>query len=243
MRTDNQSIASYLSPSPLLDYSAAPIQELIATQQWLLLPLKKRLQAIYNFVRDEILFGYNAKDDLPASQILEEGIGQCNTKSTLLMALLRACQIPCRLHGFTIDKALQKGAVTGINYLLAPKNILHTWVEVYYDNQWYNLEGVIIDKAYLAALQARFGTCATNFCGYGVYTQNLLQPVVDWEENNTYIQQLGINQDFGLFPTPDDFYKQHQQALSPLKQYLYQHWSRHQMNQQVQKIRGQYSKH
>ncbi len=37
-------------------------------------------------------------------------------ESTLLMALLRAVNIPNRLHGFTIDKALQKGAITGIWY-------------------------------------------------------------------------------------------------------------------------------
>ena len=30
------------------------------------------------------------------------------------MALLRACDIPCRVHGFTIDKKLQKGAMTGL---------------------------------------------------------------------------------------------------------------------------------
>jgi len=61
-------------------------------------------------VRDDIRFGYNASDDLPASRVLADRIGQRNTKSTLLMALLRAVDVLCRFHGFTIDKALQKGA-------------------------------------------------------------------------------------------------------------------------------------
>ena len=43
------------------------------------------------------------------------------------MALLRACDIPCRIHGFTINKKLQKGATTGIVYHSAPKNIFHSW--------------------------------------------------------------------------------------------------------------------
>ena len=48
------------------------------------------------------------------------------------MALLRSVGIPCRFHGFTIDKHLQKGAITGLPYLLAPKNIIHSWVEIYH---------------------------------------------------------------------------------------------------------------
>lgn len=79
-------------------------------------------------MRDEIAFGYNTQDDLPASRVLADGIGQCNTKGTLLMALLRAMDVPCRFHGFTIDKALQKGAITGLAYWLAPRNIIHSWV-------------------------------------------------------------------------------------------------------------------
>jgi len=71
-------------------------------------------------VRDEIAVGYNESDDLIASRVLADGIGQCNTTGTLLMALLRAVGIPCRFHGFTIDKALQKGAITGFAYWLAP---------------------------------------------------------------------------------------------------------------------------
>ncbi|MEE9438693.1 MAG: transglutaminase domain-containing protein, partial [Saprospiraceae bacterium] len=91
----------------------------------------------------EIRFGYNKSDNIPASKVLSDGYGQCNTKSTLLMALLRAVGIPNRIHGFTIDKALQKGAITGIWYKLAPKNILHSWVEVLINDKWYFLEGVI----------------------------------------------------------------------------------------------------
>jgi transglutaminase-like putative cysteine protease len=67
---------------------------------------------VYDFVRNEIAFGYNAGDELPASAVLADGIGQCNTKATLLMALMRAVGIACRFHGFTIDKPLQKGAIT-----------------------------------------------------------------------------------------------------------------------------------
>jgi len=78
------------------------------------LDIVSKVKTIYNFVRDEIKFGNNVSDDISASQVLKDGYGQCNTKATLLMALLRATDVPNRIHGFTIDKTLQKGAITGI---------------------------------------------------------------------------------------------------------------------------------
>lgn len=124
-----------LTATRLLDFEHPALRALINERQWLALSEHDRIGAAYAFVRDEIAFGYNTSDDLPASVVLADGYGQCNTKSTLLMALLRALGIPCRLHGFTIDKVLQKGAVTGWAYLLAPRNILHSWVEVQHEGR------------------------------------------------------------------------------------------------------------
>jgi hypothetical protein len=197
-----------------------------------------RIKAIYNFVRDEIKFGYNLSDNISASAVLKDGYGQCNTKATLLMALLRATEIPNRIHGFTIDKALQKGAITGIWYKLSPKNILHSWVEILVDEQWYFLEGVILDKIYLAKLQEENSDCKTTFCGYGAYTDNFKNPPIDWNLNNTFIQDKGINQDFGLFDTPDEFYEQHQQKLNVFERFVFKNIVRHKMNKNVAKIRN-----
>ena len=188
----------YLIETPILDFANDKIQKLITAKKWRELDTVDRVKSIYNYVRDEIKFGYNIGDDIPASQVLEDNYGQCNTKSTLLMALLRATGTPCRIHGFTIDKALQKGAITGIWYKLSPKNIIHSWVEVNVNNIWYSMEGVILDKQYLAQLQAANNECKTTFCGFGVYTDNFQNPIIDWNLNNTYIQDKGINQDFGF---------------------------------------------
>ncbi|WP_438463212.1 transglutaminase-like domain-containing protein [Marinomonas sp. PE14-40] len=227
----------YLQETELLDFNRSNIQALIEKRKWKTLPEKERIGQIYNYVRDEILFGYNEKDELSASEILQDGIGQCNTKSTLLMALLRAAGIPCRLHGFTINKALQKGAFTGIWYQVAPQNILHTWVEINYQDIWYNLEGVILDLTYLTKLQKKFESQRQNFCGYGVFTEDLLAPEITWNESDTYIQKLGINQDFGLFDSPDALYAKHQQDLSLFKAFIFKHFIRHSNNKNVNQIR------
>ena len=223
--------------TPLLDIRHPVLTQLIQQRAWQNLPLFERIGAVYGFVRDEIAFGYNFSDDLPASQVLADEMGQCNTKSTLLMALLRAVGLPCRFHGFTIDKALQRGAITGLAYALAPRSIIHSWVEVWFDGRWINLEGFILDTPYLSALQKRFARVQGPFCGYGAATSDLQNPGVDWRGTDTYIQRDGINHDFGIFDTPDEFYAMHGTNLKGPKRWVYQNVVRHAMNRNVATIR------
>ena len=154
------------------------------------------------------------------------------------MALLRGVGIPCRVHGFTIDKELQKGAMTGIVYKNAPENILHSWVEVYLDGVWYELEAFILDKQYLSQLQNANSACTGAFCGYGIAVKDLQHPIIDFKRNNTYIQSVGINHDFGLYDCPDDLLKEHHQEMSAFKSFLYRNLGRHLMNYNIKRIRN-----
>ncbi len=227
----------YLKETPMLDFSCGSIQRLIERRKWRELNEFERLRAIYNFVRDEILFGYNTDDGIPASRVLKDGCGQCNTKGTLFMALLRACGIPCRIHGFTIDKKLQKGAMTGLVYRSAPQHIFHSWVEVYFENTWYELEAFILDRRYLERLQAKNADCTGAFCGYGVAVADFRHPVIDFDRNHTYIQSEGITEDFGVYDSPDELLREHHQQMSAFKAFLYRNVGRHLMNRNVRKIR------
>ncbi|PRY73999.1 transglutaminase superfamily protein [Yoonia maritima] len=121
------------------------------------------------------------------------------------MALLRALGIPCRFHGFTIGKRLQRGVIPEAIYPLVPQSIIHSWVEVLYEDQWLNLEGFILDP-----LQRSFPD-RSSLCAFGVGTETLQAPSVDWRGESTYIQQTGINHDCGVFDDPDTFYTTHSQ--------------------------------
>ena len=224
-------------PTRLLDFHTAGIAGLIANRGWHDLSEYERIGAAYDFVRNEIAFGYNSADDIPASTVLRDGFGQCNTKGTLLMALLRSLDIPCRLHGFTIHKSLQRGIVPEVVYPLVPESILHSWIEIWHRGRWINLEGFILDDAVLAALQNRFADETESLCGYGTGTDCLSEPFVDWAGTDTYIQKTAINADLGLFDTPDDFHRLHQQSFGRLQSLLYRHLIRHWMNQRVRQIR------
>ena len=69
----------YLKKTKMLDYDAQSIQELITEKGWKNLSEFECIKSIYNFIRDDILFGYNI-DDISASRVLSDGYGQCNTK-------------------------------------------------------------------------------------------------------------------------------------------------------------------
>jgi hypothetical protein len=226
-----------LKETPLINYSQTSIRTLIENRGWRDMNEKERILAIYNYVRDEIPFGYNISDNIPAAAVLKDGFGQCNTKGTLFMALLRAVGVPCRIHGFFIDKILQKGAMKGFYYLQAPKEILHSWIEIFYNGKWLNLEGFILDMKYLQKLQAKFNDCEGAFCGYGVATQDFRNPPIEWNENDTYVQKDGITKDLGVFDSPDDLFSAYRQKVGRFKEFLFRNIVRHLMNRNINRIR------
>ena len=230
--------SNYLKETRILDYSSKSVQSLIENRGWKDLKEEERAKAVYNFVKDEILFGYNVDDNIRASRVLKDGYGQCNTKGTLLMALLRALGIPCRIHGFMIDKRLQKGAMTGLVYKSAPEEIFHSYVEAYVCGAWYNLEGFILDKKYLSALQKIFKPNNDgSFIGYGVATKNFFNPPVEFNCCDTYIQKEGIVRDFGVYDDPDSLLREHGQTMKVFKICGYRLIGRRLMNDNVNKIR------
>lgn len=228
----------YLKETDLLDFNHPDIRSLIQKRKWQSLFEYGKIGSIYHFVQNEISFGYNKFDGIAASSVLNDGYGQCNTKGTLLMALLRGVGIPCRIHGFSIGKKIQKGVITGIPFLLAPNNLIHSWVEVFYRKRWINLEGVILDEKYLYQLQCKFPHINGSFCGYAVAVSDFKNPQISWQGSDTYIQKNEISGDFGVFDDPDSLYERHGSNLRGLKAMIYQLVVRKKMNAKVERIRG-----
>lgn len=228
-----------LEKSKILDYDHTLIQNLIHERGWKYLPPDQRKKEIYKFIRDEIKFGYNKNDSISASEVLQDGYGQCNTKGTLLMALLRAVDIPCQFHGFYIDKIMQRGAVTGLFYLLAPRGIMHSWVEVMDQEKPTILEGFILDKTYIGSLVKRLRPEQKQMCGYGASTSDLPSKIQDWDGvSNTYIQNESITKDLGIYNNPDEFYQKYGTNLKGFKKWIYENYVRYKMNKNVEEIRN-----
>ena len=228
----------YLEPTAMLNFQDEALQQLVKQRGWSDFAYEDRIKEIYDFVRNEIKFGYNRTDDIPASEVLRDGYGQCNTKSRLLMALLRAVGIPCRIHGFLIDKKMQKGALTGITYLLAPSKIVHAWTEVQLHDDWIVLEGVIIDDSYLKQVKSRLCSFNEGFIGYGISVKDKDNINLCWTGESVYVQSFSITDDLGIFDNPDDLFKKYNNTDSKLKETLFNK-KRKKINKRLDMLRDQ----
>ncbi|KJS88681.1 transglutaminase family protein [Desulfosporosinus sp. BICA1-9] len=229
---------NYLKETHLLDYNHPKIQQLIAERKWAEKDEFEIIKQIYNYVKNEIVFGYNSKDEFNASEILEQGYGQCNTKSTLLMALLRGVGIPTRIHGFLIDKTMQKGALVGLTYLIAPAKVSHTWVEVYYNSNWIALEGVIPDESYYNAVKDKLQKRDGGYYGYAIAVKDIRADNFCFVGKDTYSQSLAITDDVGIFDSPELFFEKYNNTPSPLKKFLFGKILSKRLNKRLQKIRN-----
>lgn len=228
----------YLDNTDMLNFYEQKIVDLINCQKWDELNEFDKIAKIYDYVQNNILLGYNKYDNLTATQVLTDGIGQCNTKATLLMALLRAVGVPCRLHGTMVTKVFQKSLMPQFMAKLAPTLIVHTWVEVYYQGEWLSLEGVITDKAYIASLQKLFPQHNGEFFDYAVAVKDFENLQIDWNGTNTTVQQMAVIKDLGIFDTPDDFYTTYKQTYKGIKKFFYENIGRKIMTNKVAKIRN-----
>lgn len=213
-------MTTYLQATTLVDYDHPSIQKLILERSWNKADEYEKIRRIYDYVRNEIKFGYNRGDDIPASEVLADGYGQCNTKSILLMALLRGVGIPCRIHGFYIDKKMQKGALTGIVYTFAPRNIVHAWTEVQFRGKWVALEGVIIDDPYLYQVKDMLCSYNGGHIGYGVSVKDKTNINLCWRGDSTYIQNFSITKDLGYYDNPDEFFAAYNNTKSPFTKFM-----------------------
>ena len=227
----------YLKSTAMLNCDAPEIIDIINAHGWRELDDYEKIGAIYNFVQNEIPLGYNEFDTLTATQVLKDGIGQCNTKATLLMTLLRAVGIPCRLHGTKVTKVFQRSLMPKIMARLAPPYIVHTWAEVYYNGEWLSMEGVITDKKYIAGLKKLFPEYSGRFFDYAVAVEDFADLHIDWVGENTTVQGQAVVEDFGIFDSPDEFYLGHVQYYRGIKKFMYEKFGRKLMTKRVAKIR------
>ena len=114
--------------------------------------IEEKLNALFLYVRDGILFGFNKEGDfIKASEIIKKGIGQCNNKAVLFLALVRALDFKARIHFSTIDIEIQYGIFPWWALAIFPKYISHSWVEVYYKGRWVNIDAFINDEYFYNA--------------------------------------------------------------------------------------------
>lgn len=231
----------YLQATRLVDLGAGAVRETAARLVQGISTPREAAFRIYDFCRDEIKFGYNRRDDISASGVLRDGYGQCNTKSVLLVALLRAAGIPARFHLAQVDKAVQWGVMPPLVYRFAPGRVTHSWAEVYLNERWIVLEGAIMDEPYfLAARRLLLESGRPMGYAIGVRPEVLASCAggrcIDWDGASDVISQMtAVVADFGPAADPEEFYRQH--TVSGLRGLLYESHVSQEMTGRAERIR------
>lgn len=168
--------------------------------------VRGKLKELFLYVRDNIRFGFPEDGDfVKASDTIQQGFGQCNTKATLLLALCRAAGIPARIHFSLISKEIQKGFFTGLAYWLMPSRISHSWIEVEVDGNWRHIDTFINDKPLFKAavleLKRRgwpigFSVALTD--GEASADLNL--------DDEEFQQMAAVTDDHGVWDDPSEYY-------------------------------------
>ena len=164
-----------------------------------------KLERIFGFVRDDILFGFPPEGDfVKASQTIERGYGQCNTKGILILALCQVANIPARLHFSGITKEIQHGFFRGLFYKLMPNEISHAWLEVELDGRWAQVDSYINDLALHRAAVAKLEQSGWT-TGFSV-SRKSGEPSADFALDATDFAQMGaVVGDHGIWTRPADY--------------------------------------
>lgn len=167
---------------------------------------KDKIQNIFNYVRDEIAFGFPANGDIiRASQTIVLKMGQCNTKSTLFLALCKAAGIPARIHFSTIKKEIQRGLFTGIAYRIMPDTLSHSWIEVKTDGEWIRIDSYINDKGFYAAGKYQLKKRKWN-TGFSISCTSGESSVELNLNEEKFVQMDAVIDDHGAWDEPMDYY-------------------------------------
>jgi Transglutaminase-like superfamily len=168
--------------------------------------VRSKLERLFYFVRDDIKFGFPAQGDLvPASETLRSGVGQCNTKGTLFLALCRAAGIPARLHFSTIKKDIQHGLFTGLAYRLMPPQISHSWLEVMVDGTWRKIDSYINDEAFYEAGKAALRARGWN-TGFSIADGRGNASAAFNIDKEAFVQMDAVVGDHGVWDEPSSYY-------------------------------------
>ncbi len=175
---------TYLGPHGFIDSDAPSIRDAAAAAIAGARGDRERAIRIHDFVRDDVRFGWApAFYEMSASDVLAAGVGYCNTKSTLFVALLRAAGIPARQVFVDISARILGGLIDpGTAY------VDHSYTEVRLDGRWIKLDSYIVDQPLFDRASERLRH-EDRMLGYGVHVDGQC----DWDGDGDSFAQFVDN--------------------------------------------------
>lgn len=125
---------------------------------------RERALALYGFVK-RLPFHKPLKIRLrTAREVIEAGRGDADDKSTVLVALLRASDIPARIRYIELRGEILRGLTSGVASAARPV------VEIWLNDTWMRTDTYIFDAAYMVAARQRLKDAKWEW-GYGIHRE------------------------------------------------------------------------
>ncbi len=193
----------WLVNTPLLELEHPKIRLLATRLTQLKATPRLRALSCFSYIRS-LPFGCIA-DSTGASSlnVLRHGMGDCHSKSTLMIALLRAAGIPSRMRFVTLKPDFLHGIIdTGG----AP--LEHAYTELLLDDQWLALDSYVVDLKLAIAARSLLQKEGRTM-GYGMHVDG----AITWDGNSNSFGQFTPGDpgslplhDWGAFDDPYQFY-------------------------------------
>ena len=123
---------------------------------------RERAMALHNYVK-KLPFDRKFKLRLrTAREVMDAGRGDATDKSTLLVAMLRRCQIPARIRFVELNGEILRGLTS--RTATAPRPVVEIWLH----SRWVRTDTYIFDTPYVAAARQRLKDHDWEW-GYGIH--------------------------------------------------------------------------
>ena len=162
----------YLKETEFIDFSHPSVKGVANRLTEHLSVEREKVCALFSYTRDEIKFGWTSYFSyMKASDVIAAGVGYCNTKSTLFVALLRSIGIPSRQIFLDISCEILHGL--GIQ---SGQFVDHSYTEIFLDGVWLKTDAYVVDRQLF--YKSRDRLLIENLkIGYGVHVHGS----ADWD--------------------------------------------------------------
>ena len=193
----------WLTDTPLLMFEHPKIRLLGKRLAQLKTSQRDQAIACHSFVRS-LPFGCIADSTgTSAVGVLRAGRGDCHTKSTLMVSLLRSLEIPSRMRFVTMKPDFLHGIAD-----LGGHPIEHAYTEVLLDGDWHSVDSYVVDPRLAAAAKTRL-KLEQRKLGYGMHRDGKIH----WDGRGSSFGQFALDDpdsmplhDWGAFDDPYQFY-------------------------------------
>lgn len=193
----------WLANTPLLQFDHPKIRLLAKKLTGLKATQRDQAVACHGWVRTLPFGCIPDSTGTSALAVLRANKGDCHSKSTLLLALLRSLDIPSRMRFVTLKPDFLFGIIdTG------GQPIEHAYIEVLLDGQWQPTDSHVVDVRLAMAAKTRL-KLESRSIGYGMHKDG----AIAWDGRSTSFGQFSLTDpdsmplhDWGAFDDPYQFY-------------------------------------